>query len=131
MVFPSFLTQFDQYSTRGLRVQKGDQHIVRAHFSTPHVLFAASYEGCSCGFNYGRGDNSEYEDDEEQLLAARESVAELVRYVREHRVKELYACWFNDEALPQESERWVTVDDLSSPTFVFIQKQLLRIAYTG
>ena len=114
----------DRFHTELLREE---QQIVRSHFSVPTVLFAGSYEGCSCGFNYGRGDDPEYDDDEEQLLAARESVAELVRYVRENSVKELYACCFDDEALPRESERWVAVDDLSSPTFQFIKRQLLRI----
>ena len=76
----------------------------------PSILFAGSYEGCSCGFNYGR-EYPESEDEEDHLLAARESVAELVRYVRENQVKQLYACWFDDEALPNESTRTVTIDD--------------------
>lgn len=100
---------------------------VRAHFSTPYVVLAGSYEKCSCGFNYGR-EYPDYEDDKDHLLVARESVVELVSYIRNNNVKEIYSCWFDDEALPQESERTVMVEELLSSTFVFKQKELLHIA---
>jgi len=100
--------------------------IVCEHFFTPYVLSAGSYEGCSCGFNYGR----EYQDqemDNDHLLAANESLADLLSYILNNSVKELYACWFGDEELPQESEREVAVNDLLSPLFVFKEKELLHI----
>lgn len=65
---------------------KENQEIVRKHFSMPNVVFAGSYEGCSCGFNYGR-EYPDYEDDKEHLNAARESVGELVTYIRHNEVK--------------------------------------------
>jgi len=99
---------------------------VRAHFSTSYVVLAGSYERCSCGFNYGK-EYSDYEDDKDHLLVARESVEELVNYVRKNNVTEIYSCWFDDEALPKESERTVTVGELLSSTFVFKQKELLHI----
>ncbi len=105
---------------------KENQEIVRKHFSIPNVVFAGSYEGCSCGFNYGR-EYPDYEDDKEHLNAARESVGQLVTYIRNNEIKELYACWFDDESLSQVAERTVTIEELSSPTFVFNQKELLRV----
>jgi len=103
------------------------QHVVRCHFSVPFVYFAGSYEGCSCGFNYGRGEFTEYANDKDHLLAAQESVAELVRYIRDHQVKELYACSFNDESLPNETIRIVSIEDLASQTFVFKQRELIKL----
>ena len=99
---------------------------VRAHFSTSYVVLAGSYERCSCGFNYGR-EYPDDEDDKDHLLVARESVEELVNYVRKNNVTEIYSCMFNEEALPKESERTVMVEELLSSTFVFKQKELLHI----
>ena len=99
---------------------------VRAHFSTSYVVLAGSYERCSCGFNYGK-EYSDYEDDKDHLLVARESVEELVNYVRKNNVTEIYSCTLDNEALPKESERTVMVEELLSSTFVFKQKELLHI----
>jgi len=102
------------------------QEAVRSHFSYPQVLYAGSYEGCGCGFNYGR-EYPEAEDDAEHLTAARESVAELVRYVRASRVQEIYSCWSDDEAKPTVHQRTVTPEMLASPDFIFREQELLRI----
>ncbi|MAT97194.1 MAG: hypothetical protein CL608_08630 [Anaerolineaceae bacterium] len=102
------------------------QEVVRKHFSVPFVSFAGSYEGCSCGFNYGR-EYPEYDDDKEHQRAAQESIVELVRYIRDHEVEEIYACWFDDESLPLETIRKASLDDLSSPTFMFKQKGLIKL----
>jgi hypothetical protein len=99
---------------------------VRAHFSTPYIVLVGSYEKCSCGFNYGR-EYPDYEDDKDHLLVARESVIELVSYIRNNNVKEIYSCELDDEALPKESERTVMVEELLLSTFVFKQKELLHI----
>jgi hypothetical protein len=104
------------------------QEAVRSHFTHPHVLYAGSYEGCGCGFNYGR-QYPEVEDEAEHLTAARESVAELVRYVRGSGVREIYSCWFDDEAKPTLHERTITPETLASPDFVFGEQELLRVNY--
>jgi hypothetical protein len=104
------------------------QEIVQKHFSMPNIVFAGSYEGCSCGFNYGR----EYPDDENDeihLCAARESITELITYIRNNRVKEIYACWFDDEGLSQQTQRTVAIEELSSPAFVFKKKELLIVSF--
>lgn len=64
---------------------------------------------------------------ESHLTAARESLVELVRYVRESRVQEIYSCWFDDEAQPTVHQRTITPEVLASPDFVFQQQELLRI----
>jgi len=101
---------------------------VHSHFSHPHVLYAGSYEGCGCGFNYGR-EYPEAEDDAAHLTAACQSVAELVRSVRDSGVREIYSCWFDDEAKPTVHQRTITPETLASPEFVFGDRELLRIDY--
>ena len=103
-----------------------EEQVVRRHFSMPIVVLAGSYEGCSCGFNYGR-QYPGYENEKEDLRAAQESVSALVAYIRDNQVRELYACWFGDESLPHETERRVTIAELSSATFFFREKELLHV----
>jgi hypothetical protein len=120
---PSWPLEAQRFHTRTL---SPEQEAVRSHFSHTQVLYAGSYEGCGCGFNFGR----EYPDDETDeghLTAARESLVELVRYVRESRVQEIYSCWFDDEAQPTVHQRTITPEVLASPDFVFQQQELLRI----
>lgn|SRR5450756_1437946 len=109
-------------------VLKPTQEVVHSHFSHPHVLYAGSYEGCGCGFNYGR-EYPEAEDDAAHLTAACQSVAELVRSVRDSGVREIYSCWFDDEAKPTVHQRTITPETLASPEFVFGDRELLRIDY--
>lgn len=105
-----------------------EQEAVREHFNHLNVVCAGSYEGCACGFNYGR-EYPEYETEEGHLVAARESVAELVRYIRESNVREIYCCWFDDEAKPILHYRTVTPEALMAADFVFQQQELLKITH--
>lgn len=102
------------------------QEAVRSHFNHPHVLYVGSYEGCGCGFNYGR-ECPDVEVDAAHLTAARESVAELVRYVQYSGVREIYSCQFDDEAKPVTRRRTVTLQLLASPDFVFGDRELLTV----
>jgi hypothetical protein len=120
---PTWPREAQRFQTATLQPK---QEAVRSHFSHPHVLYAGSYEGCGCGFNYGR-EYPEAQDEAEHLTAARESIAELVRYVRESGVREIYRCWFDEEAKPTVRQRTVTPETLSSPDFVFGEQELLRI----
>ena len=88
-----------------------EQEIVRRHFSVPHVVYAGSYEGCGCGFQYGR----EYPEDqtcERHLLVAAESLAALAEYLRRRRVRELFSGWHGEEAELLGRVRGVTVEEL-------------------
>lgn len=48
---PTWPREAQRFHTATLRKE---QEIVRTHFHYPHVLYAGSYEGCGCGFSYGR-----------------------------------------------------------------------------
>jgi hypothetical protein len=109
---------------------KPDQEVVRSHFSNPHVLYAGSYEGCGCGFNYGR-EHPEREDYPEHLASAKKSVAELVRYVHESGVREIYCCWFGDESEPTAHKRTVTPAILGTQDFFFRKRELLTVDRDG
>jgi hypothetical protein len=71
------------------------------------------------------------EDDAQHLTAARESVAELVRFVRAAGVQAIFSCWFDDESAPPLRERTVTPDTLALPNFFFRERELLRIDLDG
>jgi hypothetical protein len=102
------------------------QMCVKKNLSCTYVLNSGSYEGCACGFNQGR-EYPEVEYDPEELKAAKDSIEELSRYVRETNVLEIYACWIDDESKPVVYHRTVTPDDLASPDFFFRDRELLRI----
>jgi hypothetical protein len=75
---------------------------VRHHFSKRYIYFLGSHTGCSCGFSYGYGLDTDPD--------GRESVSQLGSYlgeaVRQAGEVELYACWDGDEPeLPRGSAR--------------------------
>jgi hypothetical protein len=105
---------------------KPKEEAVRSHFNYPHVLYAGSYEGCACGFNYGR-EHPQSENDIRHSTVARESAAELARYVRANCVREIYHCWMDDETKPIVTRLRVTPETLASPKFFFEDRELLTI----
>lgn len=108
---------------------QAEQEAVRSCFSLPHVLYAGSYEGCGCGFNYGR-EYPEAEVDPEHLLAARESVAQLVQYVKDWNVREIY-CSESGGEMAINRKRTVTLEQLAASDFVFGMQELLTIDHRG
>src|SRR5688572_16382968 len=83
-------------------VPSGDEAVKR-YFSKSHVYYAGAYEGCGCGFQYGRAfEEAQYIP--EQLAAADACRAAVEAYVREalgaQAWVEIYACWSGDEAEP-------------------------------
>ena len=88
-------------------VPAGDEAVKR-YFSKPHVYYAGAYEGCGCGFQYGRAfEEGQYIP--EQLAAADACRAAIEAYVREALAVqpsvEIYACWSGDEAKPPSARR--------------------------
>jgi len=77
-----------------------DDLVVRKQFSLPFVVYAGSFEGCSCGFVY---DNEPIGDDELELQydqQARESVKRLGEYVSnilKDGSVEMFACWEGEQ----------------------------------
>ena len=103
---------------------------MRAKFDLPHVVFAGSYEGCSCGFDLGGDSPEEEAESEDHAVAARESVAELRRYVAENRVLQLYTCWFDDEAEPHSSLATIALDDLAEPARWLVDRRLCCVVHS-
>ncbi|MCW5558106.1 MAG: hypothetical protein KIT22_09795 [Verrucomicrobiae bacterium] len=103
------------------------EQLVLRHLSLPHVRQAGSHTYCGCGFNEGR----EYPEIDEgpvaERAAALESLSQLARYVREHRVEQIYSCWSGDENEPKKFERHIRPDDLVAPGFFFRERELLVV----
>ncbi len=96
------------------------------HLVLPHVRQAGSHTSCGCGFN-GRGHPEFSDDPSTERAHALESSARLARYVREHRVEQIYSCWSGDEGEAKAFERRITPGDLVAPDFVFRERELLII----
>ncbi len=105
-----------------------EQPVIR-HLSPPHVRQAGSHTSCGCGFNEGREHPQVYDDPVAERADALESSSRLARYVREHRVEQIYSCWSGDESEPKEFERHIRPDDLVAPEFFFRERELLVIDY--
>lgn len=103
-----------------------EQPVLR-HLDLPHVRQAGSHTSCGCGFNDGREYPGTSDESEAELVGALESSRRLARYVREHRVEQIYSCWSGDEGEPQAFDRRVTPEALVSPDFVFRERELLTI----
>lgn len=99
---------------------------VRSHLSLPNVRCAGSHTCCGCGFNEGRR-YPEYVDDPNERVGALESASRLARYVREHRVEQIYSCWCGDENEPQVLARHVTPNGLVAKDFFFRERELLSL----
>jgi hypothetical protein len=97
------------------------------HLSLPHVRQAGSHTSCGCGFNEGREHPQVYEDPVAERADSLESSARFARYVREHRVEQLYSCWSGDENEPKDSERRIRPDDLVAPEFFFRERELIIV----
>ena len=102
---------------------------VRRHLALPHVRQAGSHTSCGCGFNEGREHPEAYEDPAAERADALESSARLARYVRLHRVEQIYSCWSGDEGEPQAFERHITPEALVAEDFFFRERELLIIDY--
>ncbi len=103
-----------------------ERPVVR-HFSLPHVRQVGSHTHCGCGFNEGREHPQVYDDPVAERAAALESSSQLARYVREHRIEQIYSCWSGDEGEPKEFERHIGPGDLVAPEFFFRERELLVI----
>jgi hypothetical protein len=97
---------------------------IRSRFTTPHVTYVGSYEGCGCGFNSGNlawqgiddvADALELlgamtVDEREEFLAEQRSrtrLRDLVRAALDDGPVEVYACWAGDEDEAPVDERTI------------------------
>ncbi|MFJ9691242.1 hypothetical protein [Kitasatospora sp. NPDC101183] len=102
----------------------------RARFTSPHVTYVGSHEGCGCGFNSSQLEWEGFADvadamalidamrdeEREELLAqkhSRECLAALVSAALPHGKVDIYMCWAGDEDEPPDrvesiETRWLT-----------------------
>ncbi len=90
---------------------------VRARFTSPHVTYVGSHQGCGCGFNSSRFEWEGFTDaaeamtlidamrdeEREEFLAqnhSREYLAMLVSTALRHGKVDIYMCWAGDEDEP-------------------------------
>ena len=99
------------------------------HLALPHVRQAGSHTSCGCGFNEGREYPEAYDDPAAERAEAMESSSRLARYVREHRVEQIYSCWSGDGGEPRAFERRITPGVLVAEDFVFRERELLTIEH--
>ena len=93
-----------------LELQENEE-IVRKQFMLPYVVYAGSFEGCSCGFVYDEEpiENDEYE--QQYDAQARESVRKLGAYIlsiAQDASVEIFACWEGEQG--QEPSKRLIVD---------------------
>ncbi|MDD5057805.1 MAG: hypothetical protein PHQ60_08025 [Sideroxydans sp.] len=98
---------------------------VSCQFKTQNVVYAGSYEGCGCGFQYGEYPAENYEPDE--LKNRRRSLDDFAKYLRNELPKvgaiELFACWDGDQEAAPEHRRSLTPASLEANDFFFFQKE--------
>jgi hypothetical protein len=103
------------------------RQVVQAQLGTPTVLYAGSYEGCGCGFQYGDED-PEFPAEEDQLEQKQESLIAFSSYLRAalHEVGEVrvLACWAGDEDSEPSHHRQLTPADLLRDDFYFLEGEL-------
>jgi hypothetical protein len=100
---------------------------VRSHFAVPYICQAGSHTCCGCGFNEGREYPQAYDDPVTKRADAMKSSAQLVKYVREHHIEQIYSCWSGDESQPKESECHIKLGALVAEDFFFRERQLLIV----
>ena len=123
---PLIAWQQDKPTFNVTELTEYEQPVCR-HLSLPHVRQAGSHTSCGCGFNEGREYAEAYDDPTAERADALESSSQLARYVREHRVEQIYSCWSGDESEAQAFERRITPDELVAPDFFFRERELLAI----
>ncbi len=74
---------------------------VRKRFSSPHVAYVGSHEGCGCGLAEQR---------------SRAWLRAMVERARADGPVELFACWAGDEVDPAQHERVIDPVDLTTST---------------
>jgi hypothetical protein len=103
-----------------------EEQRVRRQFSKPDLIYAGSYEGCSCGFQLGEYPLEYSEPDE--ISQRQKSLHDFAAYLREEirrvGVIEVFACWDGDQEATPEHRRTLTPSALEMDSFFFLKKEL-------
>ncbi len=110
-----------------------DERSVSYQFRTGNVVYAGSYEGCGCGFQYGEYPADSYEPGE--LRDRRDSLDAFAKYLRAElsRVGTIgvFACWDGDQGLEPVHHRTLTPAALERDDFFFIKREHSRFVADG
>ena len=102
-----------------------DERRVDSQFRTGNVVYAGSYEGCGCGFQYGEYPAESYEPGE--LRQRRDSLDAFAKYLRAELSRvgtiEVFACWDGDQGLEPVHHRTLTPAALERDDFFFIKRE--------
>jgi hypothetical protein len=100
---------------------------VRQQLSGMHVVYAGSYEGCGCGFNWL--ESGELDDNNSKVVVGKESRIALSNYIETNQVSVLFGCWAGDEEEPIAKEIKVTIQMLADPSFDLLERVLMRVVH--
>jgi len=92
------------------------------------MRYAGSFEGCGC--SYKACHINEWEEPAEpdlHQLAGRESRRLLCAYAKNHHVRQIYACWSGDEALPPTSHMKIELDQITDWTSEFPERSMPQL----
>ncbi|MEO6602419.1 MAG: hypothetical protein ABIQ16_21235 [Polyangiaceae bacterium] len=110
-----------------------DERRVSCQFRTGNVVYAGSYEGCGCGFQYGEYPADSYEPGE--LRERRGSLDAFAKYLRTELARvgtiEVFACWDGDQELEPVHHRTLTPAALERDDFFFIKREHSRFVADG
>ena len=96
-------------------------------------MYAGSYEGCGCGFQYGEYPAESYEPGE--FRQRRDSLDAFAKYLRAELSRvgtiEVFACWDGDQELEPVHHRTLTPAALERDDFFFIKREHSRFVADG
>jgi hypothetical protein len=98
------------------------EETVRKHFTLPFIVYAGSFEGCSCGFAYGDEPIEDDEYEQKRDKQARESVNLLREYIMnilENGSIELFTCYEGEQGFEPEERLVVDLEFFNTKEFGF------------
>lgn len=106
-----------------------DHHLVLTHFSTKHVLYAGSSEGCGCGFRHALIENEDTwinvmdEDGSDEMETNMKDLYEYTgNIISEGGKVELYACWDGDFKEVAMCKTFIPATELISKEFLLKER---------
>lgn len=112
-----------------IELSKKDE-AVKTHLNQSYVLYAGTYEGCGCAFKYGR-EYPEYQVDPEELRNAKDSYAQLCKYIFDAIEKggmvQIFSCWEGNQKIAPTIFREIIFSELNRDDFLFVENELITV----
>jgi hypothetical protein len=99
---------------------------ILSKFSKPHVYFAGSYQGCSCGFVYDTENWDDADTEEPEGDDHRRSAQELVDFLKvatRTEDVEYYCCWDGDFNMPAETSKEINMNTIEVDNYFEITER--------